>query len=96
MAVDGHQTMKRHMTTNLKTVLLMGGGVMTICDHGGTYGGEDLMSFGAANEATKNKENKSDCGLRRQPDDDFYTTTNQKYAGTMEGGSYRMRDLAGK
>jgi hypothetical protein len=30
------------------------------------------MSFGAVNEATKNKENKSDCGLRRQPDDNLY------------------------
>ncbi len=54
VAVDGHQTMKRHMTTNQKTVSVMGGGVMTRCDHGGTYGGEDFMSFGAVNNATKN------------------------------------------
>ena len=26
----------------------------------------------------------------------FYTTTNQKYTGTMEGGSYGTRDLTGK
>jgi hypothetical protein len=31
-----------------------GGGVMMRCDHGGTYGGDDFMSFGAANNATKN------------------------------------------
>ena len=44
---------------------------MTRFDLGGTCGGDDFTSFGTANEATKNKENKSDRGLRRQPDDDF-------------------------
>ena len=46
--------MKKHTTTNQKRVLVMGGGVMMRCDHGGTYGGDDFMSFGAANNATKN------------------------------------------
>ena len=49
----------------------MGGGCVTRFDLGGTCGGDDFTSFGAANEATKNKENKSDRGLWRQPDDNF-------------------------
>ena len=36
---------------------------MTRFDLGGTCGGDDFTSFGAANEATKNEENKSDRGL---------------------------------
>ena len=28
VAIDGHQMMKRHVTTNQKTVLVMGGGIM--------------------------------------------------------------------
>ena len=49
----------------------MGGGCVTIFDLGGMCGGDNFTSFGAANEATKNKENKSDRCLRRQPDDNF-------------------------
>ena len=58
MAVDGHQMMKRHMTTNQKTVSVMGGGIMTRWDHGGTYRGDDFPSFGAVNDATKIKKIK--------------------------------------
>ncbi len=54
VAVDGHQMMKRHTTTNQKTVSVMGGGIMTNWDRGGTYRGDDFPSFGAANNATKN------------------------------------------
>ncbi len=49
----------------------MGGGCVTRFDLGGTCGGDNFTSFGATNEATKNEENKSDRGLRRQPDDNF-------------------------
>ena len=49
----------------------MGRGCVTIFDLGGTCGGGDFTSFGAANEATKTEENKLDRGLSRQPDDDF-------------------------
>ena len=69
--MEGHLTIKKHTTTNHSTVSVMGGGCVTRFDLGGTCGGDDFTSFGAANEATKNKENKSDRGLRRQPDDDF-------------------------
>ncbi len=44
---------------------------MTRFGLGGTCGGDNFTSFGAANKATKKYENKSDRGLRRQPDDDF-------------------------
>ncbi len=54
MAVDGHQMMKRHTTTNQKTVSVMGGSIMTNWDLGGTYRGDDFPLFGAANNATKN------------------------------------------
>ena len=53
----------------------MGGGCVTRFDLGGTCGGDDFTSYGAANEATKNLENKSNRGLslRWQPDDNFFT-----------------------
>ena len=63
--------MKKHTTTNQSTVSVMGGGCVTIFDLGGTCEGDNFTSFGAANEATKNEENKSNRVLRRQPDDDF-------------------------
>jgi len=44
---------------------------VTRFDLGGTCGGDDFTSFGATNEVTKNEENKSDRGLRRQLDDDY-------------------------
>ncbi len=78
--------MKKHTTTNQKTVSVMRGDVMMRCDHGGTYGGDNFTSFGAANEATKKLRKKTDCGLRGPPDDKFDTTTNQNHAGTAEGG----------
>ncbi len=76
VAIDGHQTMKRHTTIYQKTVFMMGGGVLTRQECSGMYVGDDFTSFGVANEATKDKENKTDCGLRRPPDDKFDTTTN--------------------
>ena len=49
--------MKKHTTTNQSTVLVMGvgGGCVTRFDLGGTCGGDDFTSFGAANEATKKR-----------------------------------------
>jgi len=37
-AVDGHQTTKRHTTTNRSTVPMMGGVCVTRCDRGRTCG----------------------------------------------------------
>jgi hypothetical protein len=45
VAVDGHQMMKRHTTTNQKTVSVMGGGIMTNWDRGGTYRGDNFPSL---------------------------------------------------
>jgi hypothetical protein len=50
---------------------VMGGGCKVRFDLDRMCGGDDFTSFGAANESTKNEENKSDRGLRWQPDDDF-------------------------
>jgi hypothetical protein len=58
---------------------------MTRCDDSGTHGGDEFTSYGAANEATKNRENKTDRGLRGPLDNKFDTTTNQKHAGTTIG-----------
>jgi hypothetical protein len=82
-AVEGHLTMKKHTTTNQSTVSVMGGGCVTRFDLIGTCGGDDLTSFEAANEATENEENKSDCGLRRQPNDNF---TQQSTKNIQEQG----------
>ena len=38
VAVHGHQKTKRHTTTNQKTLSAMGGGVITRCDRGRTFG----------------------------------------------------------
>jgi hypothetical protein len=54
VAVDGNQMMKRHTTTNQKTVSVMGRGIMMNWDRGGMYKGDNFPSFGAANNATKN------------------------------------------
>ena len=78
--------MKTHTTTNQKTVLVMrGGAMMPRCNDSGTHGGDEFTSYGAANEATKNRENKTDRGIRGPLDDEFNTTTNQKHAGATEG-----------
>ena len=63
--------MKKYTTTNQSTVSVMGGGCVTRFDLSGTCGGGNFTSFGAANEVTKNEENKSDRGLRMPPDDVF-------------------------
>ena len=48
--------------------------------------GGGFTSYGAANEATKNRENKTDRGIVRGPlVDKFNTTANQKHAGATEG-----------
>jgi len=57
---------------------------MTRCDDSGTHGGDEFTSYGAANEVTKNRENKTDRGIRGPLDDEFNTTTNQKHAGATE------------
>ena len=54
--MEGHLTMKKHTTTNHSTVVVMGGGCVTRFDLGGTGGGDDFTSFGAANEATKTQK----------------------------------------
>ncbi len=51
--------MKRHTTTNQKTVSVMGGGIMMRWCLGRIYyRGDDFPSFGAVNNATKNKKIK--------------------------------------
>ena len=45
--------MKKHTTTNHSTVSVMGGGCVTRFDLGGTCGGDDFTSFGAANRGNK-------------------------------------------
>ena len=87
--------MTTYTTTNQKTVWVMRGGVMTRCDDSRTHGGDGFTSYGAANEATKNRENKTDRGLRGPLDDEFNTTTNQNHAGTTDGDTYWTRNLTG-
>jgi len=53
VAVNGHQTAKRHTPTNQKTASVTWGGVLMRCDHGGTYGGTISRRLGR-HEATKN------------------------------------------
>jgi hypothetical protein len=46
LAVNGHQTMKRHTPTNQKTARMSWGGVMTRCNHSGTYRGTISLRLG--------------------------------------------------
>ena len=57
--------------------------------------GGDFTSFWAANEATKNKINKSVRDLWEPLDDDFTQQPIKNTIGTSEGVSYRTRDLTG-
>ncbi len=83
--------MKKHTTTNQSTVPVMGGSCVARFDLGRTCGGDNFTSFGAANEATTNEENKSDRGLRRQPDNDFtqQPTKNIQEQDTRPDGEVR-------
>ena len=63
VAIDCHQTITRHTTTSQKTVSVVRGGVVTRCDCGRMYVGDDFTLFGVANESTKTKKIKQIVAL---------------------------------
>jgi hypothetical protein len=70
-AVDGHQLMKKHTTTNQNTVSVIGGCFVTRIDRGQTLGGIFHVVWGCECGNKKNLIKKSVRGLRWPPDEDF-------------------------
>jgi hypothetical protein len=89
--MEGHLTMKRHTTTNQSTVSVMGGGVITRCDHGRTYGVTISRCLGRQMMRQKIKKIHQIVvlGGRRTT---IYTTINQKQKTCRHVGGGIIQD----
>jgi hypothetical protein len=80
-ALGGRQSIKKHH--NQPDDSVGGGGLFEIRRYcGGTYGGDDITSFGRQINRQKLMKEKIRRGIRRLPNNNKNTTTNRKHVGS--------------